>query len=76
MNYLNFGYTGFHKIHPHFPPVKLLTDKEKEEVLKLNINLHTLLENDIIVRELEAKVGDIICVRKLQTDVYRMVISK
>ena len=75
MNYNTLNYNGFHNIHPNIRPVRLLNDLEKQQVLEMNKNLHHLHFSNIIVTELNAKIGDIICIKNLQNDVYRIVIE-
>jgi DNA-directed RNA polymerase subunit H (RpoH/RPB5) len=75
MNYNTLKYNGFYNVHPNIRPVKLLNDIEKEQVLKMNNNLHHLHFHNLIVTELNAKIGDIICIRNLHNDVYRIVIE-
>lgn len=76
MNYTTLKYTGFHLINHSIRPVKLLNNKEKEEILKINNNPHTICITDMIPIELGAKVGDIIAIKNLKNEVYRIVINK
>jgi len=75
MNYNTLNYNGFHNIHPNIRPVKLLNEIEKQKVLEINNNLHQIKTHNIIVTELNAKIGDVICIRILHNDVYRIVVE-
>ena len=41
----------------------------------MNNNLHQIKTHNIIVTELNAKIGDVICIRNLHNDVYRIVVE-
>jgi len=75
MNYNTLNYNGFHNVHPNIRPVRLLNDIEKQQVLEKNQNLHHIHTYNIIVTELNAKIGDIVCIRNLHSDVYRIVVE-
>ena len=75
MNYNTLKYNGFHNVHPNIRPVKLLNDLEKKQILEINKNLHHIHTNNIIVTELNAKIGDVICIKNLQNNVYRIVVA-
>ena len=76
MNYNTLKYNGFHNVHSNIRPVKLLNNIEKQQILEINKNLHHIHTNSIIVTELNAKIGDVICIRNLHNDVYRIVMNK
>jgi len=70
----------FHNLYPSEKSVKILSLDEKKYILDffndLNINIHTVYDDDILCKELDAKIDDIICIRYTTTDIYRRVISK
>jgi DNA-directed RNA polymerase subunit H (RpoH/RPB5) len=71
-------YKGFVLIHPLDRPMRILNEKEKEECLnfykKSGNNIHKILSSDNIVKDIEAKVGDIICILRLSTEIFRLVV--
>ena len=75
MNYNTLKYNGFHNVNPIIRPVRLLNDVEKQQVLQINKNLHHIHTHNIIVTVLNAKIGDVICIRNLHDDVYRIVVE-
>ena len=71
-------YKGFVLIHPLDRPMRILNEKEKEECLnsfkKSGYNIHKILSSDSIVKDIGAQVGDIICILRLSTEIFRLVV--
>jgi DNA-directed RNA polymerase subunit H (RpoH/RPB5) len=70
----------FHTISGILKPARILYDSEKITVLdmfaKESAHIHSISVNDLISVELNAQIGDIICIRNGNTEIYRRVISQ
>ena len=70
----------FHSFHPMMKPSKILTDYEKETIIHLYNQLktpfHTIFVDEWLCLQLDARVGDIICMRDNTSDLYREVIAR
>jgi DNA-directed RNA polymerase subunit H (RpoH/RPB5) len=63
-----------------YRPSKLLTDYEKQEILKIyatvyKTNMPQISVNDFASIQLGAKENDIICMRNKHTEIYRLVVN-
>jgi len=71
-------YKGFILTHPLDRPMRILNEKEKEECInsfkKSGHNIHKILSSDYIVKDIGAQVGDIICILRLSTEIFRLVV--
>jgi len=70
----------FHNFHPMMRPSRLLTDKEKKEILESyktsNLSMHTIYVDDWLSVQLDATIDDIICMKDAHSDLYRLVINR
>jgi hypothetical protein len=70
----------FHLIPSFIHPVKLLNEREKNDILEIyktnNAHIHTIYVDNWISHELDAKVDDIICIKLPANFVYRKVIAR
>jgi hypothetical protein len=76
MDYSHLNYKGFFKVHPNLSPMRVLNENERKSKINTNQNMHTVFTDNLIVKELNAVVGDVICIRNLHNDVYRLVINR
>ena len=72
-------FNSFQQFHPLLRSARILNDEEKIECLKFfaneNSNLHKIKSNEFLVKELDAKVGDILCLIRKDTYIYRLVVN-
>ena len=72
-------FIGFQQVHPLLRSVRILNEEEKKECLKIyenaNANLHKIKSNEFLVKEIEGKVGDILCLIRKNEYIYRLVID-
>ena len=68
----------FHNLYPSERSIKILSLDEKQYIIKffndININIHTISEDDLLCKQIDAKIDDIICIRNTTTDIYRRVV--
>lgn len=76
MDYRHLNYTGFFNVHPNLRPMRILNQNERKNIIETNKNMHTVFSDNLIVKELNGVVGDVICIRNLHEDVYRLVIER
>jgi len=61
-------------------PARLLTESEKKCILENfaehNAPIHTIYVDDFLSIALDAKIGDLICMKDSVSEVYRQVISR
>jgi len=76
MDYRHLNYKGFFKVHPNLRPMRVLNENERKNIIEINKNMHTVFYDNLIVKELNASIGDVICIRNLHDDVYRLVIDR
>jgi len=76
MDYSHLNYKGFFKVHPNLRPMRVLNENERKSIIETNQNMHTVFPDNLIVKELNAVIGDVICIRNLHDDVYRLVIDR
>ena len=72
-------FNNFQQFHPLLRSARILNEEEKEECLKFfaneNSNLHKIKSNEFLVKETGAKVGDILCLIRKDTYIYRLVVN-
>ena len=56
--------------------MRVLNENEKKNIPSKTKVKHTVFYDNLIVKELNASIGNIICIRNLHNDVYRLVISR
>jgi len=76
MDYKHLNYNGFFNIHPNLRPMRVLNEIERKSIIETNKNMHIVFSDNLIVKELDASIGDVICIRNLHEDVYRLVIKR
>jgi len=71
---------GFQQLHPILRPMKILLGYEKKNITEYfkyaNIDIPITYGDDLICKQLGAQIGDIICIQKKHTNLYRLVIEK
>ena len=70
----------YHSVHSNLLPVRLLKEDEKEYILQYfqdnKLFMHIIYDDDFYCLRLGAYNGDIICMMKNTTELYRKVISR
>ena len=70
---LFYIYNNFQQFHPLLRSARILNEDEKEECLKFFA--HKIKSNEFLVKETGAKVGDILCLIRKDTYIYRLVVD-